>query len=70
MERFHKTLRQEFLSGKVFESIADAQAQVDGWVHHYNFQRRHQGIGDVVPWERFRLAIEDGPAEPNRPPGG
>ena len=40
----------------MFASIEDAQAQVDGWVHEYNYQRRHQGIGDVVPWERFRLA--------------
>ncbi len=67
VERFHKTLRQEFLTGKVFESIADAQTQLDGWVRHYNFERRHQGIGDVVPWERFRLVIEDGPAVPTRP---
>ncbi len=56
MERWHKTLRREFLNGRVFESIADAQAQLDRWVHEYNFERRHQGIGDVVPWERFRLA--------------
>ena len=66
VERWHKTLRQEFLTGKVFESISDAQAQLDGWVRHYNFERRHQGIGDVVPWERFRLAIEDRPAESKR----
>ena len=66
VERWHKTLRQEFLTGKVFESISDAQAQLDGWVQHYNFERRHQGIGDVVPWERFRLAIEDRPAESKR----
>ena len=66
VERWHKTLRQEFLSGKVFESISDAQAQLDGWVRHYNFQRRHQGIGDVVPWERFRLVVEDRPGEPER----
>ena len=56
-----------FLTGKVFESISDAQAQVDAWVRHYNFERRHQGIGDVVPWERFRLAAEDSPAEPAEP---
>ena len=62
VERWHKTLRQEFLTGKVFESISDAQAQLDVWVRHYNFDRRHQGIGDVVPWERFRLAAEDSPA--------
>ena len=66
VERWHKTLRQEFLTGKVFESISDAQAQLDGWVRHYNFQRRHQGIGDVVPWERFRLAIEDRPGGSKR----
>ena len=59
VERWHKTLRKEFLNGKVFDSIEDAQAQVDGWVQTYNFDRRHQGIGDVVPWERFRLAGED-----------
>jgi hypothetical protein len=63
VERWHKTLRREFLDGKVFESIADAQAQLDRWVHSYNHERRHQGIGDVVPWERFRL----GAAEPVEP---
>ena len=67
VERWHKTLHHEFLTGKVFESIADAQDQVDAWVRRYNFERRHQGIGDVAPWERFRLAAEDSPAEPARP---
>jgi transposase InsO family protein len=56
VERWHKTMRREFLNGKVFETIADAQAQLDAWVREYNYERRHQGIGDVVPWERFRLA--------------
>lgn len=59
VERWHKTLRREFLNGKVFNSVHDAQAQVDAWVRVYNFDRRHQGIGDVVPYERFRLAAED-----------
>ena len=59
VERWHKTMRREFLNGKVFETIADAQAQLNAWVHEYNYDRRHQGIGDVVPWERFRLAAAD-----------
>jgi transposase InsO family protein len=63
VERWHKTMRREFLNGRVFESVADAQAQLDSWVHSYNHERRHQGIGDVVPWERFRLAKAE-PAEP------
>jgi len=56
VERWHKTLRREFLDGKVFASIADAQAQLDAWVWHYNFERPHQSIGRVPPIERFRLA--------------
>ena len=29
VERWHKTLRREFLNGRVFDSIADAQEQLD-----------------------------------------
>jgi transposase InsO family protein len=56
VERWHKTLRREFLDGKVFASIADAQAQLDAWVEHYNHDRPHQSLGMVAPWQRFRLA--------------
>jgi transposase InsO family protein len=56
IERFHRTLRREFLGGRLFESVANAQAGLDGWVEHYNNQRPHQGIGMVPPIERFRLA--------------
>ena len=56
MERFHKTLRREFLDGKVFDSVEDAQRQLDAWVREYNFERPHQSLGMAVPWERFRLA--------------
>jgi transposase InsO family protein len=59
--RFHRTVREEFLTGKTFDSVEDAQAQLDGWVEHYNHQRPHQGIGMVPPFERFRLA-QAGPA--------
>jgi hypothetical protein len=56
VERFHRTLRAEFLNGKSFGSVADAQVQLDVWVDYYNHQRPHQGIGMVPPFERFRLA--------------
>ena len=56
VERFHKTMQREFLTGKVFESIADAQAALDGWVTEYNHEREHQSLGDRPPIERFRLA--------------
>ncbi len=59
VERFHRTLRAEFLNDRTFTSVADAQAQLDVWVDYYNHQRPHQGIGMVPPFERFRLAVTE-----------
>jgi transposase InsO family protein len=59
VERFHKTLRREFLNDKTFASIEDAQMQLDAWVRGYNFERPHQSLGMAVPWDRFRLAQPD-----------
>ncbi|HEX2100984.1 MAG TPA: integrase core domain-containing protein [Candidatus Synoicihabitans sp.] len=59
VERFHKTLRAEFLAGRVFESLEQAQAQLDAWVAHYNTERPHQGIGMVTPAQRFTAAAAE-----------
>jgi transposase InsO family protein len=65
VERWHKTLRREFLDGKVFATLDDAQAQLDAWVRHYNLERPHQSIGRVPPIERFRLSEpREQPAKP------
>lgn len=56
VERFHKTLKREFLDDKVFDTIVEAQAGIDGWVEDYNHAREHQSLGDRPPIERFRLA--------------
>ena len=55
IERWHKTLRREFLDGKVFDTVADAQSQLDVWVASYNQVREHQSIGNVPPVRRFEL---------------
>ncbi len=68
IERWHKTLRREFLNGKVFASMADAQARLDVWVAHYNHERPHQSIGRIPPIERFKLAAPRArPAETTEP---
>jgi transposase InsO family protein len=59
VERWHRTLRDEFLTGKVFASIDAAQAELDGWVHAYNHDRPHQSLGMATPSERFRLALAE-----------
>jgi len=68
VERWHKTLRAEFLNGKVFASIEEAQKALDAWVYEYNHTRPHQSIGNVPPFERFRLAAPGpAPARTERP---
>ena len=68
VERWHRTLREKFLAGRVFSSIEEAQAALDTWVHEYNHDRPHQSIGNVPPFERFRLATPaPAPVETERP---
>ncbi len=59
VERFHKTVKAEFLAGKVFGDLEEAQAQLDGWVEAYNTERPHQGIGMVPPVRRFELVVSE-----------
>jgi hypothetical protein len=53
IERFHRSLRTEFLQARTFESQASAQSELDAWVVEYNTVRPHQGIGMVTPMTRF-----------------
>jgi transposase InsO family protein len=58
VERFHRTLRAEFLKENDyrFDTIEGAQAALDEWVVQYNTTRPHQSIGMRPPIERFSLA--------------
>lgn len=53
VERFHRSLRAEFLTGRVFESLEAAQAELDAWVADYNDTRPHQSLGMKTPLEVF-----------------
>jgi transposase InsO family protein len=55
IERFHQSLRREFLDGKVFGSFDTAQVALDAWVSSYNTERPHQALEMATPAERFRL---------------
>jgi transposase InsO family protein len=58
VERFHRTLRAEFLKENDyrFATIEEAQEALDQWVVEYNTIRPHQSIGMRPPVERFSLA--------------
>ena len=55
IERFHQSLRKEFLADRSFTSHEAAQAELDAWVTDYNTQRPHQALEMATPAERFRL---------------
>ncbi len=59
IERFWKTIWEEFLSEAVFASFADACQRIDHWIHYYNHQRPHQGIDGACPADRFYGLSED-----------
>jgi transposase InsO family protein len=55
VERFHQSLRREFLEGKVFASAEQAQTELDAFIAEYNTTRPHQSLDMATPAERFRL---------------
>jgi transposase InsO family protein len=46
-ERFHKTILDEFyriaFRKKIYEDLQSLQEDLDDWIHHYNYERTHQG---------------------------
>jgi transposase InsO family protein len=83
VERFHKTMRSDFLVDHdwVHATIEELQRALDEWVDEYNTTRPHQSLGDRPPLERFALAaahraadlempeVPDEVALSQRPPG-
>jgi transposase InsO family protein len=70
MERFWKTILEEFLLRAQFGSFEEARERVRLWVQYYNHQRPHQGIGGLCPADRFfeinhelKKTLEKGMAE-------
>ena len=70
MERFWKTIYEEFLVRAQFGSFEEARERIRHWVQYYNHKRPHQGIGGLCPADRYfeiqgelRKTMERGIAE-------
>lgn len=63
IERFHQSLRKEFLADRSFPSLKPAQAALDEWVADYNNNRPHQALEMHTPAERFRSNPRDKDAQ-------
>jgi transposase InsO family protein len=53
IERFWKTILEEYLARAQFDSFENARERIAMWVKHYNHRRPHQGIEGVCPADRF-----------------
>lgn len=54
VERFHQTLRREWLDhAGPFESVLAAQAALDTWITAYNLDRPHRSLDMAYPVDRF-----------------
>lgn len=53
IERFHRALRTEFRTDRVFKNLTHAQAELDEWVIDYNTNRPHQALDMATPAQRF-----------------
>jgi transposase InsO family protein len=63
IERFHRTMRQEFLTGRIFGDLATAQDELDAWVASYNTQRPHSALDMATPADRFSVTDPGRPVE-------
>jgi transposase InsO family protein len=53
IERFWKTIYEEFLVRAQFGSFEEARERIRHWLQYYNHKRPHQGIGGLCPADRF-----------------
>jgi len=59
VEACNKNIKYELLKVHHFLTLHDAKTAVEKWIHNYNYQRTHQGIGGMlVPAERFHGQTE------------
>lgn len=53
IERFWKSILNEFLNRARFEDFEEARERIALWVKYYNHRRPHQGIGGLCPADRY-----------------
>jgi len=70
VERFNRTILDEFFRTafreKFFESVDALQADLDAWLHHYNYERPHRGYRNMG--RRPIETIEFNPTRKENPP--
>jgi len=53
VERLWRSLKYEEVYLKAYDSVAEARAGIAAWIEFYNFERPHQALGYLTPWEAY-----------------
>lgn len=56
-ERFHRTLKAELLSGRLFRDLAHCQEHFDDWRQGYNLERPHEALGLDTPAAHYTVSL-------------
>lgn len=55
IERYNRTVRNDWLSLNVFESIAEVQLHATQWLCTYNNEQPNTAIGGIPPRQKLEL---------------
>ena len=69
VESFGSRVRDELLSGELFETLIEAQVMVADWREDYNYRRPHSSLG-MRPPAKFAREWREGLPVPLRSPSG
>jgi putative transposase len=56
IERYNRTVRGEWLSQYIFETIEEAKNQATEWLWTYNNERPNMGLGGITPAMKLKTA--------------
>ena len=62
-ERFHRTLKQEVLQGRTFETLKHVQSHFDTWREVYNHERPHEALSLKPPASRYQVSARAYPEQ-------
>ena len=56
IERYNRTVRYDWMTQYIFESIEEVQDYATKWLWHYNNERPNMAIGGIPPCRRYKKA--------------
>jgi len=64
IERYNRTVRYDWLSHYLFESISEVQDYATKWMWTYNHERPHMALGGITPKQKQAL-LNNSTSDPN-----